>query len=193
MITGRSNVSQAKLRRYVVAAQVAIALALALLILDLVFGVAIPFASRNFTDAQRMSLLGLRTGIGGNAYPAVTHAQMWLVGALSTLPQLLLLFGLAQLWRYFAACTRGGPFERQALRYVWLFAIAFVTAAALQIAVQPLVWQVVWLGAAVSAGQAPIRITDTQVLTVLLGAGIFGVAAILSEAARLADDVRGFV
>jgi hypothetical protein len=191
-----SPTPSSRLRGYCRAARWALLLGMGLVALEVGYFFLVPLATWDLTGSGWLSRvkwwMGTGTRIDGLQ---LVHSQLWVIGVIDLLPYLLLLFGLVQLWLYFGAAAQGGAFDRPALRHVWRFALAFCGMSVTQLTRQTLAWHVLTLGVADAAPRfgPTVAITGEQLLVVLLSVGVFGVAAVLSEAARMADEMREFV
>lgn len=128
-----------------------------------------------------------------NAELAISLPQMWVVGAIIAMPRAVMIFGLYQLWRYFQACLGGRAFEKDPLRRVWRFSLACLLTSLLYIVIQPLAMQVISIGTTTPHPFGPITIRSEHLHAVFLSVCVLGLAAVLSEAARLADEIREFI
>jgi hypothetical protein len=185
-----------RLQRYCQAARLAIVLGALLVVLEPCIDILSPPLGGNVNSAQWLFLVKMWAGIQTPTEGlSVSSAQLLVMGAIDIVPRLMLLFGLSQLWIYFGACMTGRAFDRSALRRIWFFALGFLGTAVTQMTMQTMVWRVMTMGVKDAAPHfgPMVIITGEQVLAILLSASVFGIAAVLSEATRLADEVREFV
>lgn len=174
-------------------AQAAVLLSIALIVFEFV-AVVMTSAVRGSTDVEITRAIVVLAGLKADtSAPAISHTYMWVVGTIGMLPRITMVFALYQLWRYFQACLSGRAFERGPLRCVWRFSLASLVTSLLYIVIPSLAMQVLRVGTFMAHPFGPISIRSENLHAVFLCIGFLGIAAVLTEAARLADEIREFI
>lgn len=192
-----ASADRGSLKKVARVAQTATLLAMALIVFHLVTTILIPFSWWDLSNFHRYAVLHSLIGDGvDKTMEEALALDAWRLQigiAIVVFPYLLLMAALFPLWRFFARCASQDAFNATAQKWLRTSALCFIAYSLIKPFQTTVMWMTETAGTAAFANATPILISDGHLLTLFLSIALLGIASVITEATKVAQENREFV